>query len=480
LQRKTKILCTIGPASASPEVLRRMIESGMDAARINFSHGNREELLGYLRDVRRAAAEIGKPLAVLGDLQGPKIRIGIIGGSGKVELTPGARLVIDPAVETGDAERVGTSYKTLAGDLSPGAMILLDDGLIRLVVEEIKGRAVYCRVVVGGVLKSHKGLNLPGVKVNIPALTPKDEEDLALMIEHGFDYAALSFVQSAEDIRRMKELIRKTGGDIKIVAKIEKPAALDHLEEILAEVDGVMVARGDLGVELSVERVPSAQKNILRSASRAKVLSITATQMLESMTVKPVPTRAEASDVANAVFDLTDALMLSGETAVGDYPVQTVAMAAAIAIEAEKAMESWSDPRLLRHRTRANIPDAICHAVADAARDLGAKAIVIGSQSGQTALLMSKFRPQMPIIGISSDERTVNRMALMNGVCPVQLPSMNELEESISLAVKHLLSVGFANDGDIVMMTFGAPLQGRGRTNMLRIIQVGEKCTPVE
>jgi len=478
LERKTKIICTIGPSSEKPEILHRMIQSGMDVARINFSHGDTEEHLAYLKAVREAAAVSGRPLAILGDLQGPKIRVGVIGGSGKIDLVPGARFTISPSVEIGNPERVGTSYEHLAGDLSCGDAVLLDDGLLKLIVEKIEGRDVHCRVEVGGVLSSHKGLNLPGVKINLPALTAKDKVDLAFMIEHGFDFAALSFVQSAEDIRLMKESIGQTGGEIKIVAKIEKPQALDHLTEILSEVNGVMVARGDLGVELNVERVPSAQKRILRAASEANVLSITATQMLESMTSNPVPTRAEASDVANAVYDGTDALMLSGETAVGRYPVQTVAMAAAIAREAEKTTESWCGPYLTQHRAGATFHEAICHAAADSARDLGAAAIVVGSQSGYTVLLMSKFRPPVPIVGISSDERAVRLMAAMYGVYPVRLPRMDDLEESITLATGHLVSAGFGGEGDVVVMTFGAPLQGQGRTNMLRLIRIGEKNTP--
>ncbi|MEA1996642.1 MAG: pyruvate kinase, partial [Gemmatimonadota bacterium] len=324
-------------------------------------------------------------------------------------------------------------------------------------------------------LSSHKGLNLPGVKVNLPALTPKDEADLDFMIENEFEYAGLSFVQSAGDIRRMRDYIGGRGSGIRIVAKIEKPAALDDLEGILAETDGVMVARGDLGVELSVECVPSAQKKILRSAAEANVLSITATQMLESMTRNPVPTRAEAGDVANAVFDGTDALMLSGETAVGKYPVETVAMAASIATEAEKSTEAWSAEHLRNHKAGADFADSICHAAAVTAEDLGASAIVVGTQTGETALLMSKFRPSVRVVGISADEKNVRRMAAMYGVYPMHMPRMDNLEESVSLAAEHLVSSGVAAEGDIIVLTFGAPLQGRGMTNMLRLARIGDR-----
>ncbi len=474
MRRKTKIICTIGPASGQPEVLRRMVEKGMDVARINFSHGTWETNLAYLQAVRDAAASFRKPVAILGDLQGPKIRIGSFGGEGKIVLEEGDPFTIDPDVELGDRRRVGATYRGLAENLKAGEVVLLADGMLRLRVEAIEGLAVRTRVEVGGELSSHKGVNLPGVRVNLPAMTEKDERDLEFIIDHGFDYVALSFVQTAEDVRRLKALIRRKKHDLRVIAKIEKPQALDQLDEILAESDGVMVARGDMGVELDVERVPPAQKTILSKATAANVLSITATQMLESMTHSPIPTRAEASDVANAVYDGTDAVMLSGETAVGEYPVESVAMMARIALQAEQSVESWSLHRAVCERPRQVATEAICRAAVELARDLEATAIVVGSQTGYTSFLMSKLRPPVPVMGISSDERALRRMAAMYGVCPVRLPRMDDMEESIALTSYHLLSSGLAREGDAVVMTFGAPLAERGKTNTVRFIRVGE------
>jgi pyruvate kinase len=468
---KTKIICTLGPASWDPEVIGQLIEAGVDAARINFSHGDRDSHLRMYRTFREVAAKLGKQLPVMGDLQGPRIRVGEIPGSG-IRLEQGGRIVLSSRNEPARDKWIGTTYKSLSKDLSPGNTVLLNDGLLRLTVEKIDGDDVHCRVEVGGRLSSHKGINLPEISISGPPLTDKDRADLEFMIKEGFDFVALSFVQSAGDVKQLKEILSQAGSNAQVVAKIEKPTALEDLGPVLEQADGVIVARGDLGVELGVERVPAQQKRILRTAAKKNVLSITATQLLESMVHNPVPTRAEASDVANAVFDGTDALLFTGETAAGKYPVETVATADRIVREAETSVDTWGDPALLRHDGSETFTEAICHAAVSAALDLEASAIVVGTQSGLTALLLSKFRPPMPVVGVSDNEIAVRRMNLMRGVYPVQLPRMNSLEESVALAREHLLKAGIGSPGDSVVMTFGAPLSGRGRTNTLRMVEL--------
>jgi pyruvate kinase len=470
MRRKTKIICTLGPSSSAPDVLDSLIATGMDAARINFSHGSHESNGKLYNKFRQAAQKAGHPLPIMGDLQGPRIRVGEIDGA--LELAAGEVVVLSSNEEKASGNRIGTTYHSLARDLYPGVSVLLNDGLLRLRVEDIKGEDVHCRVEAGGTLTSHKGINLPEIAISEPPLTDKDLEDLKFLIAQGFDFVALSFVQRPEDVSGLKEIIEKAGSRMQVIAKIEKPAALEQLDAILAVSDGVIVARGDLGVELGVERVPAAQKRILRAAGKGSVYSITATQLLESMSKALVPTRAEASDVANSVFDGTDALLFTGETAAGRYPVETVATGAKIVTEAESSMEAWGDRTMLRHQAAANFSEAICHAAADAARDLNAAAIVVGSQSGRTALLMSKFRPPMPIVAISDREDAVRRMNGFCGVCPVMLPNMQKLEESVNAAARYLLESGTCCKGDVAVMTFGAPLSERGGTNTMRLVQL--------
>ncbi len=470
MRRKTKIICTLGPSSSDPAVLDRLIDAGMDAARINFSHGSHESNGKLYRMFRKAAAKADKPLPIMGDLQGPRIRVGEIDGA--LELTAGEVVVLSSQEEKAAGNRIGTTYRSLARDLSPGVSVLLNDGLLRLRVEDVKGGDVHCRVEAGGTLTSHKGINLPEIAISEPPLTQKDLQDLDFLIAEDFDFVALSFVQRPEDVTGLKEIIAKAGSRMQVIAKIEKPAALEQLDAILAASDGVIVARGDLGVELGVERVPAAQKRILRAAGKGSVYSITATQLLESMSKALMPTRAEASDVANSVFDGTDALLFTGETAAGLYPVETVATGAKIVVEAESTMEAWGDHTMLRHQAAANFSEAICHAAADAARDLNAAAIVVGSQSGRTALLMSKFRPPMPIVGVSDREDAVRRMNGFCGVQPVKLPNMLSMEESVNAAADYLLKSGTCVKGDVAVMTFGAPLAERGGTNTMRLVQL--------
>jgi pyruvate kinase len=468
MKRKTKIICTLGPSSSEPEMLDRLIGAGMDAARINFSHGSHESNGALYRKFRDASERAGKPLPIMGDLQGPRIRVAEI--DGELHLGAGDSVVLSSSEEKASGNRIGTTYKSLARDLFPGVSVLLNDGLLRLRVVKVDGADVHCMVEIGGVLTSHKGMNLPDIEISEPPLTGKDREDLNFLIEQEFDFVAMSFVQRPEDVREIRQIISATGSRMQVIAKIEKPSALERLDDILAESDGVIVARGDLGVELGVERVPAGQKRILRAAGRGSVYSVTATQLLESMSKAQVPTRAEASDVANAVFDGTDALLFTGETAAGNFPVETVATAAKIVSAAEGSMESWGDRTMLRHQAAANFSEAICHAAADASRDLNAAAIVIGSQSGRTALLMSKFRPPMPIVGISDRDDALRRMNGFCGVTPVRLPKMQNVEEAVAATSKYLLENGICVKGETVVMTFGAPLTERGSTNTLRLV----------
>lgn len=471
MQRKTKIMCTIGPASWAPETLGAMLDAGMDAARINFSHGDREHNRAVFHAIRRTAETAGRPIPVMGDLRGPRIRLGEL-PDGVTYISAGDRVVLLARNEPARGNRLGTTYASLARDLAPGDPVLINDGLVKLIVEKVASDEVLCRVERGGPVSSHKGINLPGTRISESSLTEKDLGDLEMMIAEGFDFVALSFVQDASVVGQVREILNNHGSEMHIVAKIEKPAALDELDQIASAADGVLVARGDLGVEMGVERVPAAQKRILRTAERRNVLTVTATQLLESMVEKEVPTRAEASDVANAVFDGTDVLLFTGETAAGKHPVKVIETAALIAREAESAVETWGDPALLDRRPAGSLPEAICQAAARAARDLRAAAVVVGTQSGKTALLMSKFDPEMPVFAVSDDERAVRRMNLYRGVYPLLLPRMDSLEESIALSVKYLREHGAAREGDLVAVTFGAPLQGRGMTNMLRLVRV--------
>ena len=468
--RKTKIICTLGPSSWELPVIERLIAAGMDAARINFSHGDIESNRQVYHRFREAAAKAGRTLPIMGDLQGPRIRVGEINGG--MELAEGTVVILSSQNEPARGNRIGTTYRSLARDVRPGTTVLLNDGLLRLSVEKVEGGDVHCRVMVGGRLTSHKGMNLPEIAVSEPSLTEKDLADLKFIIAEGFDFVALSFVQRSEDVRQAKRLIAEAGSSMKVIAKIEKPSGLDNLDEILDESDGVIVARGDLGVELGVERVPAAQKRILRACGRKNVLSVTATQLLESMSTNRVPTRAEASDVANAVFDGTDSLLFTGETASGKYPVEIVVTADRIVRAAETSTDAWGDVSMLRHQAAANFHEAICHAAVDAARDLGASAIVVGSQSGRTALLVSKFKPPMPVVGISDDDAALRRMNLYCGVLPLRLPRMQAMEESIIETRRHLLEKGICRSGDVVVMTFGVPLSERASTNTLRLVEI--------
>lgn len=473
--RRTKIVCTIGPASDSEDVLRRMMAAGMDVARLNFSHGTHEEHAMRIQTLRRLAREMGHPLAVLLDLQGPKIRTGPLEGEA-VELVAGRKIVMTTRQVVGTAERIPTTYEALARDVKVGDRILLDDGLMELRVSALQDEDIECDIVVGGTLKEHKGINLPGVAVSAPSLTEKDREDLEFGIEHEVDFVALSFVRRAEDVVDLRRILHERGLDVPVVAKIEKPEAVEHLDGILNLCDGCMVARGDLAVETAPEVVPILQKRIISRARGARVPVITATQMLESMTEHPRPTRAEASDVANAILDGTDAVMLSGETAVGKYPVESVAMMARIAEVAEEAPQHRQclSPIPMGGPVVGTFANAAAFVATEAAENLNAKAIVAFTTSGSSARLVSQYRPNVPIIAATTTETACRRSALYWGVTPLRIPEVQSTDAMIQAADRAAAQEGMVQDGDTIVIVAGTPVGSRGTTNLMKLHRVGE------
>ncbi|MGD8237822.1 MAG: pyruvate kinase [Armatimonadota bacterium] len=468
--QRTKIVCTLGPASSDSATVRQLIAAGMDVARLNFSHGTHDTHRALLDTVRHCATELGQHVALLQDLQGPRIRVGALPAEPMV-LVQGQSV----AVGTGDgpgSARIPTTYEDLPGDVAPGDRILMDDGLIELRVSQTTATQAMCEVVVGGELYSHKGINLPGVNVTAPSFTDKDRADLEFGIAHDMDYVALSFVRSAADIETVKNFLDERGADTPVVAKLEKPEAIDCLDDIVAVTDATMVARGDLAVEASPEMVPIFQKRIINTCREARVPVITATQMLESMTESPRPTRAEASDVANAIFDGTDATMLSGETAVGKYPVDSVHMMRKIAQSAEDS--ALASAPVVRHAPgKLSVADATARAACEAALDLGAKAIIACTHSGFTAQLASKCRPAMPIIAATPFDRTARRVALYWGVMPLTVPPYASVEEMMQQLGPEIVTTGLVRPGDPVVVIAGTPIGRTGTTNMMRLWRVG-------
>lgn len=472
--RKTKIVCTLGPASDSSAMMSQLLAAGMDVARVNMSHGTQAGHAKVIRRLRAAARAQGRRIAVLLDLQGPKIRVGRIAG-GKVQLLPGHGLTLTDRLCEGTAERVFTQYKGLPQDVKAGDQILLDDGKLRLRVESVKGGDVRTVVVQGGWLSSNKGMNLPGVSLSTPSVTAKDLSDLRFGLQAGVDYVALSFVRHADDVARVKKLIQRAGHKVPVIAKIEKPEALEHLRAICRATDGIMVARGDLGVELDLEKVPMAQKEIISQANLHGCMVITATQMLESMTEFATPTRAEASDVANAILDGTDAVMLSGETAAGKHPVEAAATMARLCVSTEGSAEYR---RLNGMSDRAHpggyrsVSDAVCYAARAATEDLRIRALVCFSQGGDTARLLSKTRPEVPIYMFSPLKQTLDSAGLLWGVEAHRAVRARNLDALFKMACSHLKRSKRVNQGDTVILVSGTPLGHSGSTNMLKIHKV--------
>jgi pyruvate kinase len=451
-------------------MIDELLHAGMDVARLNFSHGTPEEKARLINFVRRASARYSKPVAILADLQGPKIRTGALEQGKPVHLHFGQRFVISTKKLIGTDQGVSTTFLALPESVRKGDRILLNDGEISLRVVSTRGHEVVSQVENGGELGENKGINLPGVKLKIPSLTPKDRRDLAFSLHMGANYVAQSFVRTAADVRAAKAAIARAGKDTPIIAKLEKPEALDNLEEILAVADGVMVARGDLGVEMNLEKVPVAQKRIISAARDALVPVITATQMLDSMQKNPRPTRAEASDVANAIFDGSDALMLSGETAAGSYPLESVVMMDRIIREAEASVTSLPRP------ARSNdllISEAIAEAICYAAEELNLKAIAVFTESGSSAGLVSKYRPRAPIVAFSPMQEARRRLSLLWGVLPRTIKRVHDIDQLAKVAEARLTEEHLVKRGDIVGIIAGTPLGTTGSTNLMRLIRIG-------
>src|ERR1700761_3218088 len=475
-ERRAKIVGTLGPASSTESTFRELVRAGLDVARLNFSHGTQPEKLKLIEMVRKIAKEEGKPICILGDLQGPKIRTGHLKNRIPVQLKAGQRLTITPRDIPGTSTVISTTFPTLAENLEPGARILLSDGLIELRVVEVPGEDVECEVINGGLLGEHKGINLPGIAVRVPSLTEKDEKDLEFAVKNGVDAIAVSFVRTAEDVRLVKQRIASLGADTWVVAKLEKPQAIDNLESILDVTDGVMVARGDLGVEMPPEKVPAIQKHVIRRAADHRKPVITATQMLESMIENPRPTRAEASDVANAVYDGTDAVMLSAESAAGKYPVEAVKMMDRIVIESEAVM--FADPAAYRRRSahvRLSISETICESMAHAAEDLDIGAIAIFTATGTTARQLSKWRPKPPIFALSSVPKVIRRMNLLWGVHPLICAKMSTTESMVEEAEDILTAGGYVKSHEILGIVAGTRTL-TGSTNFLRLHVLGDRA----
>jgi pyruvate kinase len=464
-------VATLGPASSDPEVIGAMIDAGLDVARLNFSHGESGEHRDRLALARRVATERGATLAVLADLQGPKIRVGVLAGDG-YQLPTGGSCELVAGATSAPPPAIPVTYEQLASDLHPGDRVLLDDGAIELEVRSISGRRIGCVVRNGGTVRSRKGVNLPGVRVSAPSLTAKDRQDLAVAIDAGVDYVALSFVRRPGDVTDAKRAIAELGADVPLIAKLERPEAIEHLDGVLHAADAVMVARGDLGVELTVEKVPPLQKEIIARANACGVPVITATEMLESMVSSRRPTRAEASDVANAVFDGSDALMLSQETAIGAYPAEAVATMRRIAEEAE-CSPSLLHPPPPPSGGPLDVASTTCKAAVQAAADLGARAIVAFTETGASARFVSRFRPLAPIIGLTPHETTRRRMALYWGVrtLPPVDPNL-EMTEMVQQADQRLRAAELASEGDLIVLVAGTPGL-RAATNRMIVHRVG-------
>jgi pyruvate kinase len=481
--RKAKIVCTIGPASDSLETLDRLIEQGMNAARLNFSHGTHASHAAAIKAIRQAADRRRTAVAIIQDLQGPRIRVGEVADR-SIDVTDGQSVRLQTMLARSGGQlgarsiapstipEIPVTYQHLARDVQPGARILINDGLVELVVERISGGLIDCKVVIGGKITSHKGINLPGTKVSAPTLTDKDREDIRFGVAHDVDYVALSFVRGPDDVTAAKKLIADCGGSMPVIAKIERQEAVTYLNAILEEADGVMIARGDLGVEMGPEAVPILQKRIIVEANRRRRLVITATQMLESMTQHLRPTRAEASDVANAVFDGTDAVMLSAETAIGAHPVETVQVMDCIIRAAEEGAEPGVVPKRQTDFGDMSFPEAICAAASSAATAITASAIVAFSELGRTARLISKQRPAAPIIVFTPFETVRRHMALYWALLPHTMQQIDQTDERVHEAERRLKAEGLAKPGERIVILSGTQIGQPGGTNLIKLQEV--------
>ena len=471
--RKTKIVCTLGPATDDENVLRQLMLEGMSVARMNFSHGSHEEQKKRLDMVKKLRKELGLPVAALLDTKGPEIRIGDIEG-GKVELKKGQTFVLTTEDIVGNAEIVSITYKQLYKDVKPGDSILIDDGLIGMEVQKIDGEEIVCQVKNGGFISNHKGVNVPGVELKMPFVSQKDLADIVFAVEQDYDFIAASFTRTADDILEIRKILEEKGGQyIHIIAKIENMQGMENCEEILRVADGIMIARGDMGVEIPLEEVPVIQKKLIRMALKASKPVITATQMLDSMIKNPRPTRAETSDVANAIYQGTGAIMLSGETAAGAYPIEAVRTMARIAERTEKDIDYSREFKPRRLAERPDVTNAISHATCTTAMDLNAAAIVAVTKSGRTVGRIAKYRPSCPIIGCATHSRVCRQLSLMWGVIPVEMQEEETADDLFDHAVKLSEDKKLISRGDLVVITAGVPLGLSGTTNMLKVQVAG-------
>jgi pyruvate kinase len=472
VRRRAKIVCTLGPSSNSEDEIRQLMLLGMDVARLNFSHGTHDEHRERIRKLRRVATSLGRTICILQDLQGPKIRTGSLRGHAPVELIAGAKVTITTRRVEGTAALLSTGFKALPRETAPGSRILLSDGRLSLRVLKATGEDVLCQVVDGGMLGEHQGINLPGAVMSVPSLTAKDKKDLAFGLAEGVDAVAISFVRSARDVKAVKKIIAAAGCDTPVIAKLEKPQAIENLDEILECADGVMVARGDLGVEMLPEQVPIIQKHVIRRALHYRKPVITATQMLESMIQNPRPTRAEASDVANAIYDGSDAVMLSGETAAGQHPREAVSIMSRIVLEAEADILRMNLPSRRRESQQLTISEAICESVAHVAQELNMRGIAVFTETGNTACLISKYRPRAEVYALSPQPAVCNRMNLYWGARPVLIRSMRSVEQMIDAAEAELRKAGVVSTDDVVAIVAGTRMVTAGSTNFIRLHRV--------
>lgn len=471
--RRTKIICTLGPSTDDPEVIRALIKGGMNAARFNFSHGTHEEQLERLNMLTGVRDSMGAAVATVLDTKGPEIRVRKF--AAPVELKAGDEFTLTEEDVLGDEKRVSVTYAHLAEEVQPGQQILIDDGLVALTVKELRGTEILCTVVNGGTLSSNKSINIPGVHIRLPALTEQDISDIRFGVENDFDYIAASFVRQAADVEAIRAVLRDCGGEgVRIIAKIENQEGVDNLEEIIAAADGVMVARGDLGVEIPAARVPILQKRMIREGMSMGKLVVTATQMLDSMIRNPRPTRAEVSDVSNAVFDGTSCVMLSGETAAGKYPVEALATMDSIVREAEASIDYWKRFERRHVGAKATINDAITHSCCLTAMDLSASAIMTATNSGHTARMISRFRPACPVAALTMREKVRRQLALSWGVVPFLTGEVHSTDRIFSLCTEVGLKEGLVQRGETVVITAGVPLGKSVETNLMRAEIVGE------
>jgi pyruvate kinase len=466
-RRKTKIVCTIGPASESPRVLETLIQAGMDVARLNFSHGTHEEHLRKIKTIREISERLKQPVTILQDLGGPKIRIGVM-KEGGVELKRGKEFFLTNEMIVGDETRASVTYPSLPKEVRPGDRVLLADGMIELKVLESDGKNIRCEVIVGGILTSHKGMNFPTRTPLVSAFTEKDHQDLFFGIRQEIDLISLSYIQRAADIEGVKRVLKKESADIPIIAKIERKEALENIDEIISASDGIMVARGDLGVETPIEKIPNVQKKLIQKANASGKPVITATQMLRSMVDHTQPTRAEVTDVVNAIYDGTDAVMLSEETASGQFPIESFQMMAKIAQSAE---EEFPHPLFLKSERdkEMNLQQAITYAASLLAEEVGAKVIVTPTESGSTARWVSKLRPRQPILALSRHLPTIRRLNLCWGVYPALVSDWKDTDEMLERSKRIPKELGMASRGDKIVIIAGVPISIPGTTNLIKV-----------